>query len=294
MTTPVTPQTTGAQAMAQVIAAAPEPFLVGLPGGHTMAIFDAIRDLPGVTAVLAREESIATVIAENHGRSTGRAPVVMAQGAWLLGVGGAGIMEAHLGASPLVVVADTTESDTFSHLGAYQAGFGGYGAFDLATALGAMTKRTFVATSPIQAVEMLQLAFLHATSGEPGPVAVVLHSRAILGSLGEHAGRVDLARPLSPVHPTPSAAAVAEAAALIGSAERPVVVLGNGARGGAEAVRAFVEACDIPYVSTSGGKGVLPEDAPLSAGVIGNFGHDLANRTLGEADAVVVFGSKLS
>lgn len=290
----LTPRTTGAQALARVIAASPDPFLVGLPGGHTVAIFDAIRDLPGITTVLAREESIATVIAENHGRSTGHAPVVMAQGAWLLGVGGAGIMEAHLASSPLVVVTDTTESNTFSHLGAYQAAFGGYGAYDLPAALAAITKRTFVATSPVQAVEMLQLAYLHATTGEPGPVALVLHSQAILGELGEHAARLDLTRPLTPLHPTPDADALASAAAAIAGAERPVVLVGNGARLGASAVQTFVERCEIPYVSTSGGKGVLPEDAPLAAGVIGNFGHDLANRTLGEADVVIVFGSKLS
>lgn len=296
MLTPLTPRSTGAEALAHVIASSSDaPIVFGLPGGYTVGVFDALRGLgDAVQGVLVREESIATVAAENYGRLTGRPAVVMAQGAWLLGVGGAGIMEAHLGSSPMVIIADTTESGNLSHLGPYQSATGDYGAFDLPAALRAITKRTFVATDPVQAAEMLQLAFVHATTGEPGPVAVVLDTRAVNGTIGEDGvRRIDLSRPLTPVRPAVDPAAVAAAAAALDAADRAVVVVGNGARSGAEELLALVRQRDLPYVSTPGGKGVLPEDGPLSGGVIGGFGHDLANDLLGGADLILAVGTKL-
>lgn len=296
MSTPLTPRTTGAEALAHVIAASSDaPLVFGLPGGYTVSVFDALRSLgDAVRGVLVREESIATVAAENYGRLTGRPAIVMAQGAWLLGVGGAGIMEAHLGSSPMVIIADTTESGNLSHFGPYQSATGDYGAFDLPAALRAITKRTFVATDPVQAAEMLQLAFIHATTGESGPVAVILDTRAVNGEIGEDGvRRIDLGRPLNPVHPAGDPEAFAEAAAALDAADRPVVVVGNGARSGAAELLALVHQRDLPYVSTPGGKGVLPEDDALAGGVIGGFGHDLANDLVGGADLVLAVGTKL-
>uniref|UniRef100_UPI00055E622F thiamine pyrophosphate-binding protein n=1 Tax=Arthrobacter sp. TB 23 TaxID=494419 RepID=UPI00055E622F len=121
----LTPGTTGAQGIAHVISSMQDPIVFGMPGGHMVEVFDALRDLGDVEAVLVREESLGTVMAEAYGRLTDRAAVVMAQGAWILGAGGIGVMEAHLGASPMVVLIDATEGGSYSHHGPYQSGFGG-------------------------------------------------------------------------------------------------------------------------------------------------------------------------
>ena len=49
--------------------------------------------------------------------------------------------------------------------------------------MSAITKRTFVAGDPTQALQMTQLAIKHATSGEPGPVAVIFHGRSLFERL---------------------------------------------------------------------------------------------------------------
>src|ERR1700755_1225516 len=101
---------TGAEAVAEAIAGLTDPLVIGMPGGHMMRVYDELsRRTDRVRTVLVRQESIATVMAEAHGRLTGRPAVVMAQGAWVLGGGGIGIMEAHLGSSPMVILVDATE-----------------------------------------------------------------------------------------------------------------------------------------------------------------------------------------
>ncbi|MCK6210060.1 thiamine pyrophosphate-binding protein [Georgenia sp. EYE_87] len=295
--TTITASTTGAQGVAEVIATFEKPIVFGMPGGHTVQIYDALRDHQDtVESVLVREESIGTVMAEAYGRLSGRVAVVMAQGAWVLGAGGIGVMEAHLGSSPMVVLIDTTEGGTYSHHGPYQSGFGGYGAYDLPAAMAAITKRTFVATDPVQAVQMTQLAAKHALEGEPGPVAVVFHSDALLNNFTEaDATRVFIDRNyLSPV-PTTTDAAIADAAAAISGSERPVVVAGNGVRddAGLDALLTFAEALDIPVATTTSGKSVFAEDHPLAAGVMGSFGQNSANTIVGDADLIIAVGTKL-
>lgn len=292
--------TTGAEGVAAVIAEMDSPVVYGMPGGHMITVFDALRDRPEVETVLVREESLATVMAEAHGRLTGRPAVAMGQGAWILGNAGIGIMEAHLGSSPVVLLVDATEGASFAHHGPYQDGMAAYGGYDLAAALQAITKRTFVALDPVQAVQLTQLAVKHATTGEPGPVAVVFHSR----SLGRRFPKPDKAPRLRrsagywPAStPPPDSAAVSRAAELVHASSRPVLVSGNGVRlARAETeLRTFAERFDVPMVTTAAGKGTVDETHPLAAGVVGGFGaHDAANAVLGDADLVIAVGTKLS
>lgn len=287
----------GAHGVAQVIALQEDAHVFGMPGGHTMNIFDGLRDhQDAVTAVLVREESIATMAAESYGRLTGRAAVAMGQGAWVLGVGGNGIMEAHLGSSPMVVLVDMTEGGSFSHQGPYQSGNGGYGSFDQIRGLEAITKAVFFAEDPVQAVQMTQLAFKHAVAGEPGPVAVVFHSRALLGDISEaDAKRIHIKGNYASPVPSPAASDVDAAAALIRASKNPVIVAGNGLRTEPEkaALRAFAEQTGIPVAMTTSGKGVFPESHELAAGVMGSYGQDAANTLVGASDLVLAVGTKL-
>lgn len=289
---------TGAHGVAAVIAQMDQPTVYGHPGGHAIQIFDALRDLrETVDCVLVREESLGTVMAEAQGRLTGRPAVVLGQGAWVLGNAGIGIMEAHLGSSPMVILVDATEGGSFSHHGYYQVGMAEYGGYKLAEALSAITKRTFVALDPVQAVQMTQLAVKHATTGEPGPVAVVFHSRALQEQLpANHPRLYESSNYWKQTAPSPEPASVEAGAALIRAAHAPVILSGGGVRiAKAEAeLKRFSLAHNIPVATTAAGKGTIDERGPLAVGVIGSFGHDPANRVVGESDLIIAVGTKLS
>jgi acetolactate synthase-1/2/3 large subunit len=287
----------GAEAVAHVIASQPKPVVYGVPGGYAMYIYDALYPLQNKVAIhLVRQESVATVMAEAHGRLTGRPAFVIGQGAWVLGNAGIGIMEAHLGASPMVILIDATDGGAYSHLGPYQGGLAGYGSYDLAGAMRAITKRTFVAQDPTQALQMTQLAVKHATTGEPGPVAVIFTARALRSKLGASAEpQAYPDRAYATPTPVADPAAIAAAAAVLRGAARPVIVAGNGVRlAKAEAsLLAFAARHGVPVATTPAGKGVFPESDDLGVGVMGGFGHDTANRVVGDADVILALGTKL-
>lgn len=288
---------TGAHGVAAVIAAQPNATVYGMPGGHTILLYDAIRALGDrVRTVMVRQESVATVMAEAHGRLTSSPAFVIGQGAWVLGNASIGVMEAHLGSSPVVILVDATEGGSYSHHGAYQTGGGGYGGYDIRTALSAITKRTFFAQDATQAIQMTQLAIKHATSGDPGPVAVVFHSRALFGSVDESSQpHIYLERSYQVSAPRADGEAVLRAVEVIKACSAPVIISGNGVRlSKAEgALAAFAIEHDIPVVSSAAGKGTFPESHPLGLGVIGAFGHDIANAIVGAADLIIAVGTKL-
>ncbi|HWL41499.1 MAG TPA: thiamine pyrophosphate-binding protein [Ilumatobacter sp.] len=272
-------------------------FVVGIPGGHTGPLFSSLFEHPTIRTVLVREESIGTTMAEAFGRLTGQPIAVIGQGEWMVGNAGQGLLEAHLGASPVIVLTDMTDAGPLAHHGPYQDGSANYGSWDARSAFSAVCKRVMVSDYPEQAVQHVQLALKHAVTGEPGPVAVIFRRDALAERLDPQ--RSPRLYPTSRYLPQRAQAvdqaALDAAAQVLRAAQRPVVIAGNGVRlaGAGEAVRALAAQLDAPIVTTSSGKGVVDETAPTSGGVIGAFGWASANALVGDSDVVVVVGSKL-
>ena len=92
----------------------------------------------------------------------------------------------------------------------------------------------------------------------------------------------------------PSASDVEHAAELINGAKRPVVVMGHGAIRARDAVVKFAEAIGAPIMTTFKGKGLVPDDHPNAAGVLGRSGTPVASWFMNEADLIVALGSSFS
>ncbi len=96
--------------------------------------------------------------------------------------------------------------------------------------------------------------------------------------------------------PLPDLAALQQAAELIRSAERPLIVAGGGViySEATEALRQWVEASGIPVAETQAGKGSLQYDHPSSVGAVGVTGSFAANRLARQADLVIGIGTRWS
>ncbi len=92
----------------------------------------------------------------------------------------------------------------------------------------------------------------------------------------------------------PEAEAIAEAAAVIKAAKRPMLICGGGVRyseAHAE-FKAFAEATGIPFGETQAGKSAVPYDHPLNLGGIGVTGCSAANEIAKEADVIIGVGTR--
>jgi 3D-(3,5/4)-trihydroxycyclohexane-1,2-dione acylhydrolase (decyclizing) len=94
--------------------------------------------------------------------------------------------------------------------------------------------------------------------------------------------------------PLPDEAALAEAAARIRAARRPLIVAGGGViySEATGTLRRLCEDTGMPVGETQAGKGSLPYDHPSALGAIGVSGTFAANRIASEADVVVGVGTR--
>ncbi len=96
--------------------------------------------------------------------------------------------------------------------------------------------------------------------------------------------------------PLPEPDVLAEAAAALRGARRPLIVSGGGTiyAEATEALRALAEATGIPVAETQAGKGSLRYDHPCAVGAVGATGTTAANAIAREADVVLGVGTRWS
>ena len=285
-------------AVVRVLEEAGIEFVFGMPGGDTGRIFDALYDSSKVKTVLVRHEQVGSIMAEMYGRLTGRPGVVMGQGIFLACNALFGALEAVKGASPMLLLGDFTDMAPFMHHAPYQAGTGEHGNYDLRNLFASATKYTAAVYEPKQAMQTLQLAIKHATTGTPGPVAVVFGSRSLAGTVktGRPPRVYTTERLLAHGIVRPAASDVARVADRLLASSSPVVIAGNGvhaSRAWSE-LAALADLLSIPVATTATGKSAMAEIHPLALGVFGNWGQAVANEVVSTADTVLVVGSRLS
>ena len=93
----------------------------------------------------------------------------------------------------------------------------------------------------------------------------------------------------------PDADEIAEAAALLRKAERPMIIAGGGVQysRAVQELTAFAETHKIPVVETIAGRANMVATHPLNIGPIGVTGSDSANGIAEKADVVLAVGTRL-
>jgi acetolactate synthase-1/2/3 large subunit len=285
--------------VARVLEEAGIEMVFGISGGHTGRIVSGLSKYQNsIRTVLVREESLGGVMAEIYGRLTRRPGVLLGQGPWVLGNGLLGTIEAYLSSSPMLLLTDFSDAPRFTLHAPYQQATGDWGSWDARRAFSGVTKHVMQAHDPIGAVQATQLAIKHALAGQPGPVAVLYAHDSLAGSVTPDSQPVlyPTRHYLPPAPPPAEPARVEAAAKAILSAQKPVLIAGNGVRiaQAYDQLRRLVETAGLPVATTAAGKGCFAETHPLALGVFGTFGTEAGNACVAEADLVLVVGSKLS
>ena len=92
----------------------------------------------------------------------------------------------------------------------------------------------------------------------------------------------------------PSGESIAKAIGLIKKSNRPVIIAGHGSRFHMKKIIAFAEILNAPVLTTFKGKGLIPDNHPLAAGVLGRSGTPVASWCMNESDLLIVLGASFS
>jgi acetolactate synthase I/II/III large subunit len=270
------------RAVVEILKAEGVKFVFGMPGGHTIGIYDALYGQQEISHVLVRHEQHAASMAAGYAQLTGEPGVccvTAGPGATNLVTS---IAEAFVGALPIVIIAGRGATRN-AHRGASQE-------IDQVRIFGPVTKSGIRVDRPDLIVESLRQAFNIARSGKPGPVLVDI-PQDILAADIEFS---DYRAVGKPARCRGDANRIAAAATALLSAKRPLIVAGGGAiaSDAAAEVKRLAEALSIPVVTTLAGRGILPDDHALAAGGLGHHRQAITKVLLPNADVVLGIGAR--
>ena len=283
----------GAKALVEALRREKTEVVFGLPGGAIMPVYDVLykmRDLPPelrIRHVLARHEQTAAHMADGYARASGRVGVCMSTsgpGATNLVTG---IATAFMDSSPIVAIT-----------GQVPRPFIGKDAFQETDIVGVVTSVTKYAFQPRKAAEIPQVvkaAFRIASKRRPGPVLIDVPRDVQQENDVMEFPDQPIPKRYGPL-PDPDPETVLRIVDALANAETPLILAGGGVRisEASPELVALAELLMCPVATSLMGKGCIPEDHPLSIGVMGMHGSSETNQIVSKADALVVVGSRLS
>jgi acetolactate synthase-1/2/3 large subunit/sulfoacetaldehyde acetyltransferase len=256
----------------------------GLIGSAGMEIFDALYRHPTIGFIGVRDERTGTHMADGYARACGRA------GVFLAGQNGpgatntvTGLAQAYAAYSPVVVLAGSLSS-AHVYRDAFQE-------VDQQALFKPVTKRCWTVTQAARLPEAVREAFRTALAPRRGPVALNLPRDLLAETL-------DFA-PLASVPAVVMAAgdpdAIAKAARLLSSAQRPLILAGGGVKNGGSHEQALrlAQILHAPVATSPGHGDAIPCTHPLYAGQVGPRGNAVATGLARSADVIVALGTRL-
>jgi len=275
----------GAEIFLQCLRGEDVDLVFGYPGGAIMPLYDAL-DGSGIRHVLTRHEQGAVFAAEGHARATGKVGVAIATsgpGATNLVTG---IADAKMDSVPLVCITGQVRSSLI-----------GSDAFQETDVFGltlSLTKWSRLVRSIEEIPAVIAEGFYWAREGRPGPVVIDIPTDFLKAKM-EFAGPVKFTPKPRPSDSAAEAAFGDKLISLLQKAERPVALIGAGAKlsGAISELRSLLDELNIPTFATVHGLGAVEPEAPYYLGMVGMHGTRAANMALHENDLLLVFGARL-
>jgi len=253
-----------------------------VPGESYLPVLDALYD-SGIEVIVCRNEGGASMMAEAHGKQTGRPGICfVTRGPGATNASG-GIHIAAQDSTPVILFVGQVERenrgrDAFQEMD-YRAFFGG------------LAKWVAEIDEPDRMAEMVARAFSTALAGRQGPVVLSLpHDMLPSASTSPDAPRVDV------VETAPGAEQIAALEDLLAKAERPMLVLG-GARWSENAlgqIATFAERFGMPVCTSFRRAHHFHPFHPNYAGDLGLAANPKLVARVKASDLVIAAGARLN
>jgi pyruvate oxidase len=258
----------------------------GMVGHSNLGFAEALRKAEGrgeIRYIGIRHEGAAAFAASAYGKLTGRPAACFA----IAGPGSTnlltGLYDARLDGSPVLAISGQVPSKVLGR-GAFQD-------VDLSAVFRDVALSTVTVHAGSDHAELAATAVKHALDGR-GVAHLVLPDEVQDLPSGAPAGTPDGRRANLAVAPSPST--VDAALARLRAARRPVIIVGQGARGARTELLELAERLGAPVLTTFRAKGLLPDTHPLGAGVLGRSGTPVASWLMNESDLLLVVGASFA
>ncbi len=278
-------QLSGAEAFVRMLQLHGIRHIFGLCGDTSLPVYDALSRLDhGMTHILTRDERSAAYMADVYARVSGGIGVCEGPSG-----GGTtyilpGVVEANESSVPVLAVTTDISVTRRGHYTLTE--------LDQEALFRPLAKMSRVVVDARAIPHTLRAAFAAMTTGRPGAAHIGLPFDVQKAPLDETEVWADASLAACPSRRTgPDPAAVAAAADVILSAEKPMFVCGGGpVISGAEAeLVALAELLEAPVATSISGRGSISDDHPLAVGVVGSNGGTPETRAVVDTADLIVF-----
>ncbi|GAA3708120.1 5-guanidino-2-oxopentanoate decarboxylase [Zhihengliuella alba] len=272
----------GGQLLMAALSAHGVDTVFGIPGTHNLGIFAAMDD-HGIRNVTTRHEQGAGYAADGYARSSGRVGVVVTTTGPGATNAATALGQAYSDSVPVLLIAPGVPTDHPSD---------GDGLLheqvDQRATLAGVVRQSHRVQSLAEIPTAVARAFARMGHGRARPEYLEIPLDLI-----DAQGNVADVAPLAPAAPVvPAEAQIKSAAEALSGAEKLLIIAGGGAANAGDQVAAVAEYFDAPVITSTNGKGTLPEDHPLALGA--GMQIDAFPGLVESVDAVLAIGTELA
>lgn len=281
---------TGSELAVKVLEKNEVKYTFGVPGGHLLKLFDSIKE-SNLTPILTKHESGASFMATGYAQVSGKLGVCIGT----VGPGATnlvtGVASAYMDSVPIMVLTAQVGNSAIGK-GGLQEATGQGRTVDHVEIFDGLTKYSTLVNNGIKLNQAFNNAIKLALNGRPGPVHLDITADTFASEVD-----VDekLIKKINRIPMGGSPSSISEAAETLAKAESPAILAGAGALDAYTELGELVDKYSIPIATTLRAKGVVPENHPLSLGIVGLYGTNIANKYLrSDVDVLLAVGTSFS
>jgi tartronate-semialdehyde synthase len=262
-------------------------YVFGVPGAAILPLYKSLSRSERIKNISVRHEEGGTHAADGYARAADKVGISIGTS----GPAGTNMVTGLYTclADSIPIICITGQAPTLVlHREAFQA-------VEIAEIARPVTKWSVQVKEPAQLPWVFREAFRIARSGRPGPVLIDLPLNVQKGPDLEYDPDLDSSLPVE--KPGPNINAIRRTIEMILDAERPLLLPGGGViiANASDELMALAEYLQIPVTPTLMGKGAIPEDHLLYAGMVGiQTNQRYANQLFLESDLVVAIGARFA
>lgn len=270
------------------------PYILGIPGHGVLGLFDAIRkeeEAGNIKYLQVKHEQAATSIADGYYRISGKPLATFAS----IGPGtlntAIGLGTAYVDSTAFLQLCGDTHTN-MKGVGVLQE-IERYADSNIIRSLEPLAKRSWRAENVKQLPRIINRAFAQMTTGRCGPCVVTL-------PMDVQADAAELTFADTPKKagglPIASEKQIADAIAVMKTAQRPVILAGGGALYArcAQKIEKLAEQWGAAIVTTLAGKSAVSETHPQYCFHTGSKGTPIGIKVCREADVILAIGTRFA
>jgi thiamine pyrophosphate-dependent acetolactate synthase large subunit-like protein/nitrite reductase/ring-hydroxylating ferredoxin subunit len=260
----------------------------GMVGHSNLGLADALRrqeEAGNLEYIGIRHEGAAAFAASAYGKLTGRPAACLS----IAGPGATnlltGLWDAKVDRSPVLALTGQVDTQVL--------GPGAFQEVDLKGAFGTVAAFSQPVQRDSDQVELMNLACKNAILRRDVAHLIFPDEVQTLEAPEETEAGGPEGR-ITPLEISPPQESLEAARRLLGSAKRPVIIVGHGAREHMDPITRLAERLGAPVITTFKAKGQFADSHRLAAGVLGRSGTPIASWFMNEADLLLVMGASFS